>query len=325
MTYKTGGSLSLVSPMISPSYAVAPLRADAGVFSPYLPDQSLLQILFLGGLAVAALGALGVQAVCGAPRLRRTAAVVVAAGLAALLTAVGLAGGYRVTEHGVVIPALHSAADDRPFAATPVCAGAPVPVCLNPVYRAYLPTVGAMLDPLLREVAGLPGAPVRVGQVPLTSRGGPSSARLTGSPGGPDVGLDIGLDIGFDGMRSVGPDSGPGRCCTSDQIWLSVPTATRQALPPIAIAVVDGLVGRTSPAQQAVSAGLLTALGVSASGPPDFPGAGDAAPPPAPEPGTPVYAAAQRFAALPAASRHAWLAANLATLRAGTVPLEQLP
>ena len=39
----------------------------------------------------------------------------------------------------------------------------------------------------------------------------------------------------------------------------------------------------------------------------------------------PVYAAARRFAALPAAARHAWLAAHLAALRAGQLTLAQLP
>ncbi len=38
-----------------------------------------------------------------------------------------------------------------------------------------------------------------------------------------------------------------------------------------------------------------------------------------------VDAAAQRFAALPAATRHAWLAAHLAALRAGHLTLGQLP
>jgi hypothetical protein len=38
-------------------------------------------------------------------------------------------------------------------------------------------------------------------------------------------------------------------------------------------------------------------------------------------PGTP----AQRFAALPAAARHAWLVEHLAALRAGQITLAQLP
>jgi hypothetical protein len=43
-----------------------------------------------------------------------------------------------------------------------------------------------------------------------------------------------------------------------------------------------------------------------------------------PSPGGPVYAAARRLAALPAAARHAWLAAHLAA-RSGQLTLGQLP
>jgi hypothetical protein len=39
----------------------------------------------------------------------------------------------------------------------------------------------------------------------------------------------------------------------------------------------------------------------------------------------PVDAAAQRFAAQPAAAQHAWLATHLATLRAGGLSLGQVP
>jgi hypothetical protein len=46
---------------------------------------------------------------------------------------------------------------------------------------------------------------------------------------------------------------------------------------------------------------------------------------PAGPPSGPVYAAARRLAALPAAARHAWLAAHLAALRSGRLTLGQLP
>jgi hypothetical protein len=46
---------------------------------------------------------------------------------------------------------------------------------------------------------------------------------------------------------------------------------------------------------------------------------------PAQSPAGPVYAAARRIAALPAAARHAWLAAHLAALRSGQLTLGQLP
>ena len=39
----------------------------------------------------------------------------------------------------------------------------------------------------------------------------------------------------------------------------------------------------------------------------------------------PIYTAALRFAALPPATRHAWLTAHLPALRAGQLTLAQLP
>ena len=76
-----------------------------------------------------------------------------------------LAGTARLGAHGMVIPALHDAASDRPIGYTPVCGqAAGVAVCLNPAYHRYLPEVTAALHPALAEVAGLPGAPVRATQ-----------------------------------------------------------------------------------------------------------------------------------------------------------------
>jgi hypothetical protein len=42
-------------------------------------------------------------------------------------------------------------------------------------------------------------------------------------------------------------------------------------------------------------------------------------------PGSPAFAAARRFAALPASARHTWLVRHLVALRAGQVTLAQLP
>jgi hypothetical protein len=139
-----------------------------GIFSPYLPDLAITQVLFLAGLAAAVLGALGLRAAAGGRWLRCAAAVAAAAGLAAAGTGVGLAGTARPEAHGIVIPALHDAANDKPIAYTPVCSHAAVPVCLHPAYRSFLPAVTTAFGPLLSEVAGLPGAPVRVWQVAFT-------------------------------------------------------------------------------------------------------------------------------------------------------------
>jgi hypothetical protein len=72
-----------------------------------------------------------------------------------------------------------------------------------------------------------------------------------------------------------------------------------------------------SPAQQAVELALLQKAG-TATQTGGGPGNAHAK-------AEQVAAAARRFAALPAASRHAWLAAHLAALRAGRITLAQLP
>jgi hypothetical protein len=72
-------------------------------------------------------------------------------------------------------------------------------------------------------------------------------------------------------------------------------------------------------AQQAVAVALAKTSGVPQLGPAD--GHQRARGTPAPQ----VRAAALRFAALPAAARHAWLAAHLAALRVGHVTLRTLP
>ena len=168
--------LSVQGPFPTDSYAI---------FYPYLPDLAIAQVMFLAGLAAAALGALGLPAAAGGRWLRGAAAAVTVAGLAAAGTAVGLAGTARVEPHGMVIPALHDAASDRPTPYTPVCSHGAVPVCLQPAYRSYLPEVTAALGPLLGQLAGLPGAPARVTQVAVTTV---QSARDNGiSTGGPVI------------------------------------------------------------------------------------------------------------------------------------------
>jgi hypothetical protein len=75
------------------------------------------------------------------------------------------------------------------------------------------------------------------------------------------------------------------------------------------VASVVGSGGRReTPAQLAVAAGLLKAVGV-----------------PPLTPGSAIYRAALRFAALPAAARHAWLLRHLPALRAGHLTLTQIP
>jgi hypothetical protein len=297
-----GHSYGQISPLIAGAVDVGP---DPGVatFYHYLPDLSIAQVMFLAGLAVATLGILGLPAGSGGRWLRRSAAAVTAAGLVAAGTAVALVGTARLDAHGMMtIPALHDAASDRPIRYVPVCSATAIPVCLNPVYAAYLPVVTAALQPVVSQVAGLPGAPARISQAAPTYR---------------QEGLN-GVSIGGAGLLVLTPL--PGR--SSPQ----VPTAQFAAMvrQDSGAALLASVIlarpgpGRADPgpAQQAV---LVALLRLSRA---ERPGGERGGPPP---PGPAVDAAARRFAALPPATRHAWLVRHLAALRAGRISLARLP
>ena len=311
-------------PLILPNNANGNYQPLSGIFYPYLPDLPIARLMFLAGIAVAALGVLGLPARAGGAWLRRAAVVVTLAGVAAAGTASGLVRTARLTPHGMVIPALHDAANDRPIGYTPVCAqAAGVPVCLNPAYRRYLPEVAADLRPLLAEVAGLPGAPGRAAQLAGRYSSGQFEDRaglavtIIGSP--PVLRLPLGA---FNTLPSATPGS-------AGQFHQELPLLSVHAF-------VGAGNGAGTAAQQAVQAALLQHAGIPFAAQPraleifglpnwaqeDLQGL---APVSGPPPGGPVYAPAWRLAALPAATRHAWLAAHLAALRSGQLTLGQLP
>jgi len=289
-------------------------QADSGIFYPWPPDLPIARIMFLAGIAAAALGLTGLPARAGGPWLRRAAAIVTLTGVASVAIGVGLADTARLSAHGMVIPALHDAANDARITYTPACGrAAGVPVCLNPAYRRWLPDVNAALAPVLAEVAGLPGTPVRATQVAAaysSSAGGPQAITLGGQP--PVLRLSLGsFDL-------------PGPCGFCDR-----PVATKQFADQVRLGFAQAFVGAGngsgSPAQQAVLAALLRGAGIPFAAQPGLMAAKNGpGPPPAAATG-PVYAAAQRLATLPAAARHAWLAAHLAALRAGQLTLKELP
>jgi hypothetical protein len=325
---------------------------DAGVFYPYPPDVAIDQLMFLAGLAVVVLGVLGLARSSGiGPGLRRGAAVLTAAGAACALTAAALAGTARQAMPGTgpasraaaslptqgiwIIPALHDAASDRAIPYTPVCATVSVPVCIHPAFRDFLPNVTAGLGPVLRELAGLPGAPVRVEQIASGSRVGPPGS-LIGVNSGP--GVLAGVNTG-PGVLAGTP---PVFWYTADMLparsFAQTPLTFRQSLQGALVAAFlpasvagpggqggggPGPVAPAVTARMAVQSALLLVVGVPADAQPDVLG-----PPWVPLPAArqaQVNAAAQRLAALPAAARHAWLASHLAALRAGHLTLAQLP
>jgi hypothetical protein len=275
-------------------------------FYPYLPDLSIAQVMFTAGLTVAILAGLGIPVA----RMRWLAAVITVAGLAAAGTAVALVGTGRLDPHGmIVIPALHDAASDQPLRYTPTCSRTPIPVCVNPAYTGFLPAVTATVGPELTEFAGLPGAPARLSQVPSVYRqvsGNGIIVSGSGSSAAPFVVPDqVPGWLGTTGAEFAAQlDQGLGLNLASDVILGDgrKPTA---APTQAELAVIAGSVRFPPSVESRDLAPLYGQL--------------------LPEPGSPAALASRRFAALPPAVRHAWLAGHLAALRAGRVSLEQLP
>ncbi len=291
---------------------------DSGIFYRWLPDLPLARIMFLAGIALAAVGLTGLHARAGSRWLRCAAAAVTVAGVAAAGTGVGLASSARASVHGIVIPALHDAANDAPIAYTPVCGrSAGIRVCLAPAYRRWLPDVTSALAPVLAEVAGLPGAPARAAQVATSyssSSGGagpPQAITLGGRP--PALRLSLGM-LNLPGL--CGFCGGP----VTNRLFAG------QVRLLLAHAFAGAGSGPGSPAQQAVQAALLRGAGAPFATQPALMETTENFPLRTPGPATgPVYSAARRLAAMPAAARHAWLAAHLAALRAGRLTLSELP
>jgi hypothetical protein len=285
------GSPWMIAPLVAGPWNIGNNEGLA-TFYRYLPDLSIAQLIFLAGLTAVLLGILGLPAGAGGRWLRGSAAALTAAGVLAAGIAVGLAGTGRLDPHGMIaIPALHNPADDRAVAYTPVCSQTAIPICLHPAYTVYLPALAEALRPVLDDLAGLPGAPTRISQVALTYHENDDGIEATMST---RTAGDTRLVHSFVLPNQL---SGP---------TMTVAESAAEVKARVARNVVAAVVGDGSDrAQQAVAAAIL--------------GADDLAP------GSPVAVAAQRFAALPAADRHAWLLAHAPDLRAGRITLEQVP
>jgi hypothetical protein len=274
----------------------------SGIFYPFLPDLSIARLVAFVGLAGAALGALGVRTSHGVQRLPWLAAAVTVVGLALAGTAIGLLGTARLEAHGVVIPALDGGASDRGIPYTPVCTDGAIPVCLHPAYRSYLRSITAALNPVLREVAGLPGAPMRVSQVAARYGGlEPIDATVNIISSPPAFELALG-NLDDRAARSVALEG------------------------PVRFLFLHAFVGAGSrggsPAQQAVLAALLSRAGVPIAAQPRLL-AKDGLP--GPGKGSPIYPVAERFASQSVATQRAWLTSHLDPLRAGGLTLDRLP
>jgi hypothetical protein len=323
----SSGTYGLLSPDSSPP------PVDAGVYYHVPADVSIVQVMFMGGIAVALFGVLGLapglrelgsaggRASLRAAfargdgwTLRAVTAVLIACGVAASVTAFALAGTARpdTATGGWAIPALHSTASDQPVPVTQSCTSrSGFQVCVHQAFSFYLDDVAAALAPVAAEIAGLPGAPARAEEVASVSDGNRVMRGISGNPPVFDftaehVGTTFGEFYGF-------PDPAGWRDGFQQGLLDAfLEGQSHQALP----------VPLTA-AQQAVEDVLLTAVGSpplgASSGQTAVNGKLDAATL------ADISAAAHRFAALSASARHAWLATHLTALRAGTVTLAQLP
>ena len=309
----SSGTYALLSP------ANGPPVVDTGVYYHVAPDLSIVQVMFMGGIAVALFGVLGL-----APALRELASA------AALPPSPGATAGcfarsrsswshaaWRRPGPRSRWPGPRSRtrlAGGRSRRCTPRPAIEPVPVtqdctsssgfqvCVHPAFSFYLHDLAAAFEPVAAEIAGLPGAPAGAREVASVSGGQDVQSGTSVSPPVFEFTAEhVGAMFGqFNGI----PD--PAGWASGFQQGLLDAFLTGR--PPHA-GPVPILLG---PAQQAVEDALLTAVRSQPLRSRQLTSAG-------------VSAAAHRFAALSASARHAWLAAHLAALRAGTITLAQIP
>jgi hypothetical protein len=319
------------------STATAVPLGDDGVFYYVAPDVAIAQVMFMGGITVALLGVLTLAPVFRLSYRGPLSAVnrvgrwlcmagiaLLAAGVAAAATGYALAGTAKLSVSGWDIPALHDAASDQPIPYTPDCAGTSFQVCVHPAFAGFLGGANAALQPVASEIAGLPSAPVRAGQVPSGEGvraaqglllGGLAQVGLSGTPPVYRYTSEDGLAPFFG--SPAGTDNAGWRA-GFQQVFLTAFIAGQPHVSPGR----DAAVLPPNAAQQAVITALMIAVGSPA---PQF---GEDMTNGAPTAGatpTQIAAAAQRFASLSPAARHAWLAAHLPALRAGTITLAQLP
>jgi hypothetical protein len=323
----SSGTYALLSP------ASAPPLVDAGVYYHVAPDLSIVQVMLMGGIAVALLGVLGLApelrqlasarglsspraalAPTGSGPLRAVAVVLVAFGVAASGTAFALAGTAKPDAvGGWEIPALHSAASGQPVPSAPDCTSrSGFQVCVHPAFSFYRDAVAAALDPVAAEIAGLPGAPVIAREVASVSGGQEVQSGISGSPPAFEFTAEhVGTMFGqFWGI----PDPVGWREAFQQGLLDAFLTGPSDIAGPGSAPLPDA-------AQQAVEDALLSAVGSRPQWPDGLivngkPAAGSPAA---------VSAAARRFAALPAGARRAWLAGHLSALRAGQITLARIP
>jgi hypothetical protein len=332
----TGGPI----PILSPDGSVP--ENDYGLFYRATIGVPIVQVMVFGGVTLAAVGLLGLSArtggtgwrgalsavAAGGTRLRTAALSTFTVGVALLVVGVALAGtGTRSPAGGYEIPSIDSSIISKPIPYTPVCSSAGsfpaggFQVCVHPAYRGYLPQVSSVLDAAVTELTGLPGAPTRAVEV---SQAALPSALFEGNGNG--LATNGVYQFTMENAIALQPDESMLRDGFQQDIVHAViiGSAGKSAATQTDGGGTTGVEQNNGTlAQQAVVDGLLQALGSAPYpiiGVDNGPGAQQFH-----QQQAEVTTAAAKFAALPAATRHAWLVANLAALKAGTITLAQVP
>ncbi len=193
-------------------------------------------------------------------------------------------------DDGIVRVPLFGSPVSAPLSYTPVCHTAPLPVCVHPAYRPQLTETAALLNRLAAPLVGLPGAPTRAVQRPIPT---------------PRVVYEgTQRVLAFAPIDFHDPTNPPHLV----QGWIAQVALSLVADRPAGA----GRYWTADKAQSAVALYLLRRAGA----PFDSTQL---------DQGQDVSAAEQRFAALPAGVRRAWLRTHYTLLRQSRVYLENLP